>query len=188
MVPSVMIRSGRNARTLSGEIAWPLPVTTGRSSTPGKVVEISRPTRFSPKPSAHTVAASDPDMSRASTRPVERISTDKGSPSSSEVTVEGRVCGGAVAGATISARDSSAVLGPSYFRGLARNLMSLSASRSPATGGSVGVVENDAGAHAESPVIRSPVTARDWIRRRALTVLPAYGAVPKTGCGWIRWG
>ena len=138
MVPSVMSRSGRISRTDSGEMAWPLPVTTGRSSTPGNVVEISRPTRRSPNPNAQTVAAREPDMSRARTRSAASMVTSSSPVSSSEVTVAGSEGVVLSSMGSIETSPRIALEDPTQSRGASSQVMSASGGRFSAATGAPG--------------------------------------------------
>ena len=90
--PSVMITVGFCAMTDSALTAWPSAVMSGRSSAPGKSVETSRATSWSPRPRPHSVAAIEPDMSNATMREVSVTVTFVSPERTCETTVAGS-CG-----------------------------------------------------------------------------------------------
>ncbi len=106
---SVRMTVGSSARMASPLSSWPFCVTRGRSAASGNPVEVSRPTTESPSPRPNTVAASDPDRSRARIRLVSLIVT---SVSWLSTIVTGSDCSGASVTAVMPGSAMQAVDGP----------------------------------------------------------------------------
>lgn len=85
IVVSVSTTVGARDRIASALSVWPPCVTTGRFSVPGKVVDESRPTTWSPSPSPKTVAAIVPEMSIGRMRSIEATVTLRSSASTTVV-------------------------------------------------------------------------------------------------------
>jgi len=172
IVPSVISTVGRSASTASLLTACPPEVMRGRPDASGNVVEMSRPTTLSPRPSPKMVAAIEPEMSRPRMRSVDVTVTSVSPARSCEMTVAGRVCSGFSATGSMLESASKAVDGPSKSRGLStRSRSARGTDWSPTAAGDASGAEADEQAPSSVTTSTAVIAAAARTERRGRVVM-----------------